>query len=65
MMNMKQMVSSNKACTYMVLTALGAAAGVTAGMTAAKMMVDHCCCGQSMKCKAKKALRTVEDKILD
>lgn len=58
---MKKMVSSNKAGTYMVMTAIGAAMG----MTAAKMVVDHCSCMNQMKCKAKKAFKTMEETLLD
>ncbi len=58
---MKKMVSSNKAGTYMVMTAIGAAMG----MAAAKMAVDRCCCANQMKCKAKKAIKTMEDSLLD
>lgn len=61
MMSMKKMVSSNKAGTYMVMTAIGAAMG----MTAAKMVVDHCSCMNQMKCKAKKAFKTMEETLLD
>lgn len=61
MMNMKKMVSSNRALAYTLLTAAGAAIG----MVAAKKLVTSCCCAEKMKCKAKKAIKTIENKILD
>lgn len=61
MMSMKKMVSTNKAGTYMVMTALGA----TMGITAAKLAIDYCSCTNQIKCKAKKALEKMEEKILD
>lgn len=61
MMSIKKMVATNKMCTYMALTVLGAAVG----MAAAKMVVTHCCCAEKLKHKAKKAFRAMEEKILD
>lgn len=60
MMSMKKMISKNKLCAFMVLTAVGAAAG----MAAAKVLITHCCCAETLKCKAKKAFKAMEEKIL-
>lgn len=60
MNEMKKMISSHKAYTCMAFTAMGAAMG----MIAAKMVIKECCCGSEMlKCKAKKALKTMEDML--
>lgn len=61
MMSMKKMAASNKLGTYTLLTAVGAAIG----MIAAKKLVTSCCCADKMKCKAKKAIKTLENKLLD
>ncbi len=61
MMNMKRMIAMNKFYTYMTLVAIGAVVGATS----AKMLIGHCCCTNKLKSKAKKALRTMEEKILD
>ena len=61
MMYMKKMIAANKACTYCALITFGA----IMGMASAKMLVSHCCCAQKMKKKAKKAFKTLEDKIMD
>ena len=60
-MSMKKMINGNKACTLVTFTALGA----LAGMSAAKMLIKHCGCAAQMKCKAKKAIKAMEEKILD
>lgn len=61
MMYMKKKIAANKLCTYVMLTA----AGAVIGLAAAKMLVQHCCCAEKLKCKAKKALHTMEEKFLD
>lgn len=61
MMSMKKMIAANKMCTYVAFTALGA----MIGMAAAKMAVQHCCCAEKLKCKAKKAFKAMENKIMD
>lgn len=58
---MKRKIAANKLCTYSTLVMVGA----VAGMVSAKMLVEHCCCAEKLKCKAKKALRTMEEKFLD
>ncbi len=58
---MKKKIAANKLCTYITLTA----AGAVLGMAAAKMLIQHCCCAEKIKCKAKKALQTMEEKFLD
>lgn len=60
-MSIKRMITGNKACTLVTLTAIGA----LAGMSAAKMLIKHCSCTAQMKCKAKKAIKAMEDKLLD
>lgn len=60
MMNMKKMIAANKFCTCVAFSALGAAMG----MAAAKMLITNCCCAEKLKCKAKKAIKTMEDAIL-
>lgn len=57
MMRMKKMIATNKACTCLACTAMGA----MIGMAAAKMLISHCCCAEKLKCKAKKALKNMED----
>ncbi len=56
MMRLKKMISTNKACTCMVCSAIGAVMGVAL----AKSMIDRCCCTEKLKCKAKKALKNME-----
>ena len=56
-MRMKKMIAANKACTYMVMSAVGAMMGTMA----AKMVINHCCCTEKLKCKAKKAFKNMED----
>lgn len=56
---MKKTIASNKMCAYFIITALGA----FAGMAAAKMVVDRCCCCNDLKSKAKRALKTMEEKL--
>lgn len=60
-MNMKKMIATNKLCVCFTMTALGAFAGMAMG----KSLVKHCCCAERMKCKAKKAFRTMEETFLD
>ena len=59
-MKMKKIISANKLCTCMALSAMGAAMG----MVIAKVIITNCCCGEKLKCKAKKAFKTMEEKIL-
>ena len=59
-MNMKRMIATNKKCTCIAMSILGA----MAGMAAAKAVVNHCCCAERLKCKAKKAFKTMEDSIM-
>lgn len=59
MMTMKKMIASNKMCVYAAMTVLGA----MVGMTVAKTLVTHCCCAEKLKCKAKKAFKTMEDML--
>ena len=60
-MMMKKMISANKACTCIAMSAMGA----MMGMLAAKMLIKRCCCAEQLKCKAKKAFKAVEEKLLD
>jgi deoxyribose-phosphate aldolase len=61
MMNFKKTVACHKACTYMVISAVGTAIG----MVMAKVIVDRCCCKDKMKNKAKSVIRAMEEKFLD
>ncbi len=61
MFNMKRMVATNKLCTYTAMAVFGA----VIGMVAAKSLVEHCCCAEKLKSKAKKAFKTMEEKIFD
>ncbi len=57
-MKMKKMISNNKACTCALLGIIGAAMG----FAAAKAIIA--CCGEcTLRCKAKKALKTFEEKM--
>ena len=56
MMRMKKMIATNKACTCLAFTAMGA----MMGMAAAKMVINHCCCAEKLKCKAKRALKNMD-----
>ena len=58
---MKKKIAANKLCTCISLTVVGA----MLGMVSAKMLVQRCCCAEKLKCKAKRALRTMEEKFLD
>lgn len=58
---MKKKIAANKLCTYTTLVVVGA----MVGMVSAKMLVQHCCCAEKLKCKAKRALKTMEEKFLD
>ncbi len=58
-MNFKKTVASKKGCTCVTMAAMGA----LAGYVAAKMLVNHCCCCETVAYKAKKAFKTIEDKI--
>lgn len=58
---MKKKIAANKLCTYTAFTVVGAMIGIVA----AKTLVQHCCCAEKLKCKAKRALRTMEEKFLD
>ena len=57
-MKMKKIISNNKACTCIMLGLIGAAMGL-----AAAKAVIACCSGSTLRCKAKKALQTIEEKI--
>ena len=59
--SMKKMVASNKLCTCMIMTAMGS----MIGMLAAKYLITNCCCAEKLKCKAKKAFRAMEEKIME
>ncbi len=60
MMNFSKTVASKKGCTCLTMAAVGA----LAGYFAAKMLVKHCCHNGSFACKAKKAFKAVEEKIV-
>ncbi len=60
MMTMKKMVATNKMCVYGMMTVLGA----VVGMTAAKSLINHCCTAERLKCKAKRAFKTMENKMM-
>lgn len=60
MMNLNKAIAGNKACTCIAMTALGA----ILGWATAKIVVTHCCCAETLACKAKKAVQAVEDKIM-
>ncbi len=57
---MKKMISTNKTLTYMVMCT----AGVMLSIAATKMLIGHCCCTESLKSKAKRALKSVEEKMM-
>lgn len=57
---MKKMISDNSLLTYAVMSILGMALGIAAS----KILLSHCCCCSSLKHKARRAFRAVEDKIL-
>lgn len=59
MMHMKKMIASHRAACDMI----GVALGITLGFLAANAMVNKCTCGNSLKKKAKKAFKCLEDKI--
>lgn len=61
MMNIKKTVATNKLCTFISLTVVGAAMG----MVLAKTVIEHCCCAEKIKSKAKKAIRAMEDKLFE
>lgn len=58
-MKFKKMISSNKLCTCLVLSA----AGAFMGMVAAKALIKNCGCCEKLKCKAKKAIKTIEQSL--
>lgn len=60
-MNMKKMIAANKMCTYVAVTAMF----TLAGMATAKCIINHCCCAEKLKCKAKKAFKAMENNILN
>lgn len=57
---MKKMVSANKALTYAVMCL----AGILMSFAAAKIVINHCCCAETLKSKARRALKNVEEKML-
>lgn len=59
-MHFKKTIASNKLCTCVAMTALGA----IAGWATAKLLITHCCCVENLACKAKKAIKAVEDKLM-
>ncbi len=59
-MNFRKTVASKKGCTCVTMVALGA----LAGFVTAKMLINHCCCCETLACKAKKAFKTIEEKIV-
>ena len=62
MMNMKNLnkaIACNRGCTCIAMAAMGAILGVTA----AKILIAHCCFAESLGCKAKKCVQAVEDKL--
>lgn len=59
MLSMKKTVAENRLCSYLLMSFIGAAMGCIA----AKVVVDCCCKSQNLSCKAKKAFKTIEDKI--
>ncbi len=60
MMNLNKMISQNKMCACVAMTVIGA----IAGWASAKLIITHCCYSQSLACKAKKAMKAVEDKMM-
>ena len=61
MITMKKLISTNKRCTYHTMAMIGA--GI--GMVAAKVLIKRCCCAEKLKSKAKRALKTMEERFLD
>ncbi len=59
MMSMKKAVASNKMCAFLIAAAMGAAIGMVAG----KVVIDRCSCCNDLKSKAKRALKTMEEKL--
>lgn len=55
MANMKKMIATNKLCTFITVTAMFS----LTGMVVAKCMINSCCQTEKLKCKAKKAFRTM------
>ncbi|MBO5870575.1 MAG: hypothetical protein J6Q89_07495 [Clostridia bacterium] len=60
MMNLNKMIAQNKKCACVAMTVIGA----IAGWATAKLIITHCCCTQTLACKAKKAIKAVEDKMM-
>lgn len=60
MMHFRKAVAGNKMCACIAMTALGA----IAGWATAKLIITHCCCAETLACKAKKAIKAVEDKMM-
>ena len=58
-MNFKKTIASKKGCTCTAMALFGA----LTGYIAAKMLINHCCCCETLACKAKKAFKTIEEKI--
>ena len=60
MMNFKKAIASKKGCTCTAMVLLGA----LSGYITAKLLITHCCCCESIACKAKKAFKTLEEKMM-
>lgn len=55
----KKFIVANKICVFITMSAIG----FMAGMMAAKITVDNCSCTKKLANKAKKAFKTMEDKL--
>ncbi|MBR6562917.1 MAG: hypothetical protein IKK70_03150 [Clostridia bacterium] len=55
MMSFKKTVASNKACTCVMMSMLGAAMGCIA----AKLIIRQCCCAERLAYRAQKAIKNL------
>lgn len=59
-MNLSKMMAQNKTCVCIAMTALGAAAGLISALT----ITSYCCESRTLACKAKKAFKAAEEKLM-
>ncbi len=59
MMNFKKTVASKKGCTCITMVLLGA----LSGYVTAKLLINHCRCCESLTDKAKRAFKSIEEKM--
>ena len=60
LMNFNKMIAQNKKCACVAMTLIGA----IAGWSTAKLIITHCCQCQSLRGKAKRAFKAVEDTMM-